>query len=290
MWGDGPSLLAQLAVARLRPYASPGLAGPGRRLRLRPRHAVPRHRARLPRRRHRRLAGGDRGGAQGAQQRHPPLGQDAPRRRVPRERPRLARGGPRARRRVRRRLRLQRLPPAGAYRPPGVRGGVRRRRPPRRPPLPQHTLAARPASTTPWASPCPARSAAGSTGCTCTSARPRSSSGTSRAVRGARPGGARLRGAAAGRAAAPPHELVPGRAPALSLRPAGGVAPGPTRAGRRDDPEDGTGERRDVQLAARVLAERRDLRHLPVEPGDARRAPPGPFLAHTWPEPQSAKR
>ena len=74
-WGDGPSELARLTVARLRPYASPELwvldvgGGYGRDTRYLA------DGARLPRARHRRLAGGDRGGAQGTRQRAPSLGQ-----------------------------------------------------------------------------------------------------------------------------------------------------------------------------------------------------------------------
>ena len=93
--------------------------------------------------------------------------------------------------------------------------------------------------------------------------------------------------------AAPPHELVPGGAPALSLRLAGAERPGPPPASAastiRASPDSGSddlvhrpSERDEVQLAARVLAERRDLRDTAVRAGQGeapcRRGPLDPHV------------
>ena len=144
MWGDGPSELARLAVARLGPYASPELSildvgcGYGRDTRYLAAelgcHALG--------------IDGSPAAIEAARKEH------AAALRRSREAQfdveylvsdvaSLA-ADPEHARSLRHRLHLQRLPPAGADRPPGVRGGARRRHPSRRPPLPEHHVAARP--------------------------------------------------------------------------------------------------------------------------------------------------
>ena len=142
-WGDSPSDLAQLAVARLGPVGSAAggdavLLASRCRLWLRPGQPLPGGGAARPRRRHRPVAGRGRRRALRADPR--------PRRGVLRlRRDDLRRPGG-AGRRLRRRLRRQCLRALGAHRPPGVRGGSRRPHSSRRPPLPEYPVAARSAA------------------------------------------------------------------------------------------------------------------------------------------------
>ena len=121
----------------------------------------------------------------------------------------------------------------GPDRPPGVRGGAARRRPARRPPLPQHAVAARPAALR----------------------RRRAGLGEERSwvdkvylhfctadELDARPRGFELLDLdersyeePQPRRRAPPHELVPGGAPALSLRLAGAGTEAPLPSRRREN-------------------------------------------------------